>query len=134
MRIIILALLGGATLVTIASAGIKLNSSAAAATATDALKNPSIERFLLQASGNDATCIVEKAEGVGPMAHMVVAAGCDEMLPGLSRLHYWSEAADGTVTLSADGTTPSVVFAQADGVAYESIEPRAPLMSLLESD
>jgi hypothetical protein len=63
-----------------------------------------------------------------------VAQDCDGLLPGLARIRYWHEDADGTVTLSADGKTASVVFGPADCVAYESLKPRTPLMSLIASN
>jgi hypothetical protein len=132
MRYLIFLLASGAALAAIAITGLKINSSASAA--AGALQPSNIERFVMQASGDDKTCLVEKTEGEGPLSHVSVASDCDEMLPGLSGLHYWSESSDGTVTLSADGRTPAVVFAQADGVAYESIEPRMPIMALMESD
>ena len=65
---------------------------------------------------------------------MTVAPTCDQVLPGLSSVQYWQEAADGTVTWSADGKTASVVFGIGDGVAYESIEPRMPLLALIASN
>jgi hypothetical protein len=127
-----LLMIGAAALAAVAATGLRLNSSASAA--ADARADPEVERFLLQASGNDADCIVERLDAPGPVSRVLVAPACDAMLPGLSALHYWREQADGTVMLSADGTTPSVIFAQADGVAYESIEPRTPLMSLISRD
>ena len=49
----------------------------------------------------------------------IVAPDCDSVMPGLSTMRYWRESADGTVTLSADGKTPAVLFGPSDGVAYE---------------
>ena len=95
---------------------------------------PAVEMFQLQASGDVATCLVEKATGPGPLAHVIVAPDCDSVMPGLSTMRYWHENADGTVTLSADGKTPSVLFGPSDGVAYESVEPRTPLMALIASN
>lgn len=132
MRYLILALAGGAALAAVGVTGLKLNSSASAAVGAGQPKN--IERFLMQASGDEKNCVVEKTEGDGPVSRVLVAPDCDEMLPGLSGLSYWSENADGTVTLSADGTKPAVIFAEADGIAYESIQPRMPLISLISQE
>jgi hypothetical protein len=126
------ALLGSTALVAIAIVGLRLNSSASAA--TDTRTNPSVERFRLQASGDEATCVIEKSKGKGRITYVTVAPDCDGLIAGISQARYWIEEPDGTVALSADGRTAAVIFAQADGVAYESIEPRTPLMSLLESD
>lgn len=130
MRIFSMALVAGVALA-IGVVGLKLNSQASAA--VDARQVAGVERFVMQASGDEQTCVVQKT-GAGPLSKVSVAPQCDAMMPGLSGLHYWSENADGTVALSADGHTPAVIFAQADGVAYESIEPRTPLIALISKD
>lgn len=132
MRYLIFVLIGGTALAAVAVIGLRPNSPASAATGAPQPTN--VERFLMQASGGDKTCLVEKTESEGRLSRVSLAPDCDEMLPGLSGLHYWSESSDGTVTLSADGRTPSVVFAQADGIAYESIEPRMPIIALMEGE
>ena len=132
MRCSMLALAGGSICAVAMIAVLKLHSQAQAA--PEALAVPAVEAFRLQASGNAPGCIVEKTAGAGPLKHVMVARACDDVLPGLSRMHYWLEAADGTVTLYEDGKRASVVFALADGVAYESVEPRMPLMSLIASN
>lgn len=131
MRIFSMALVAGVAVV-VGVVGLKLNSQASAA--VDVRQAAGIERFVMQASGDEQTCVVEKTAGAGSLSKVSVAPQCDTMLPGLSGLHYWSENADGTVALSADGGTPAVIFAQADGVAYESIEPRTPLIALISKD
>jgi hypothetical protein len=133
MRFHSIALLAGIGMAAAAVIGLRLNSSASAAPVPE---GPApVERFVLQASGDVPSCSVEKAEGQGPLTHVLVATDCDVVLPGLSKLHYWSEKPDGTVELSADGgRTAAVVFAPSDGVAYESVEPRTPLMSLIDSE
>jgi hypothetical protein len=90
-----------------------------------------VEAFRLQVSGDEVDCTIEKAVGGGPLVGVTVAQDCDGLLPGLSTMRYWRENADGTVTLPADGKTASVVFGPADGVAYEWLKPRTPLMSLI---
>lgn len=132
MRYLILLLAGGAALAAIAATGLKIHSSASAAAGAVPLTN--VERFVMQANGDDKTCLLEKTGSEGALSHISVAPDCDEMLPGLSGLHYWRDSSNGTVALSTDGRTPAVVFAQADGVAYESIEPRLPIIALMESD
>jgi hypothetical protein len=130
MRYSVMALVGGAALGGLAIAGFRLHSQAAAETGAVV----AVETFQLQASGDAATCLVEKAAGPGPLAHVIVAPDCDSVMPGLSTMRYWRESADGTVTLSADGKTALVLFGPSDGVAYESVEPRTPLMALIASN
>lgn len=130
MRYSVVALIGGMVLAMVAVAGFRLQSRPAAEAAPD----PAVEMFQLQASGDAATCLVEKAVGAGALSHVIVAPDCEAVMPGLSKIRYWREQADGTVALSPDGRTPTVVFGLADGVAYESVAPRAPLMALIASN
>ena len=132
MRYSVPALAGGSMFAVVAMAGLKLHSQAQAA--PDAAPAPQMEAFRLQASGDVADCTIAKAIGAGPLVRVSVAQDCDGLLPGLSKMRYWREGADETVTLSTDGKMASVVFGPADGVAYESLEPRTPLMSLIASD
>ena len=128
-----LALASGSICAVAMIAVLKLHAQAQAA--PEALAVPAVEAFRLQASGEAATgCTVEKTAAAGPRNHVIIAQACDDVLPGLSKMRFWLEAADGTVTLSEDGKRASVVFALADGVAYESVEPRMPLMSLIASN
>jgi len=131
MRTLLIALVVGAAFAA-GAAGLKPNSQASAA--VDARQAAGLERFVMQASGGEGTCVVEKAVGAGSLSKVSVAPQCDAMMPGLSGLHYWSEGADGTVALSVDGKAPAIIFAQADGVAYESIEPKTPLIALISGD
>ena len=130
MRYSVMALVGGAALGGVAIAAVRLPSQAVAETSPV----PAVETFQLQANGEQATCRVEKATGPGPVVNVIVAPDCDSVMPGLSTMRYWRESADGTVTLSADGKTQAVLFGPSDGVAYESVEPRTPLMALITSN
>jgi hypothetical protein len=132
MRYSVLALAGGSICAAAIVTGLKLHTQADAA--PKAPTAAAVEAFQLQASGEEASCAIEKVAGAGPLLRVIVAHDCDGLLPGLSKMQYWREDADGTVTLSADGQTASVVFGLADGVAYESLEPRTPLMSLIASN
>jgi hypothetical protein len=132
MRLTSLALIGGAALAAAALVGLRHNSAATAAPAR--IDRPMVEKFVLHSTGEVLSCVVEKAEGQGPLTHVRVAPGCDTVVAGLSKVHYWNEKADGTVELSANGSAPAVIFAPGDGVAYESVEPRTPLMSLMVSE
>jgi len=132
MRYSVLALANGSILAAAAIVGLRLHSHAdAAPRAVDA---PAVEAFQLQANGEAEDCTVEKTAGAGPLSRVTVAPACDQVLPGLSSVQYWQEGADGTVTWSADGTTASVVFGVGDGVAYESVEPRIPVLALIASN
>ena len=116
----------------VAVIGFHLNSTASAA--APVAGDPGVDRFVLQSTGDLPSCLIEKPRGEAPVIRVAIAPECDEILPGLSRAHYWREKPDGTVELSADGTTPVVTFEVGDGVAYESIEPRRPLMAMIEQN
>ena len=115
----------------VAVIGFRLNSTASAAPAAEA---SAVDRFVLQASGDVPPCLIERPKGEAPVLRVEIAPQCDQVLPGLSHAHFWRERDDGAVELSADGLTPTVTFEVGDGVAYESIEPRTPLMTLIEQN
>jgi hypothetical protein len=116
----------------VAVIGFRLNSTASAA--APAASDPGVERFILQATGDLPPCLIEKPRGEAPVIRVELAKECDQILPGLRRAHYWRQMPDGGVELSVDGTTPVVSFEVGDGVAYESIEPRTPLMAMIEQN
>jgi hypothetical protein len=132
MKYSVLALACGSTLAAVVIAVFQLHSEAGAA--PEISVGPTVEAFQLQANGEAVGCMLEKTAGAGPLSRITVAQACDDLLPGLSTMQYWMEDSDGMVKLSADGKTATVVFALADGVAYESVEPRMPLMSLIAAN
>jgi hypothetical protein len=117
---------------TVAVAGFHLNSTASAA--ASATFDPGVETFILQATGNLPSCRIEKPRGEAAVVRVALAPECGEILPGLGQAHYWREKPDGTVELSADGVTPVATFEVGDGVAYESIAPRRPLMAMIQQN
>src|SRR3954468_2985615 len=120
---------------TVAVVGFHMNSTASAASAAAPVHgDPGIETFILQATGDLPSCRIEKPRGAAPVVRVALSAECGELLPGLRQAHYWREKPDGTVELSPDGVTPVVIFEVGDGVAYESIAPRRPLMAMIEQN
>ena len=105
-----------------------LAASAAAPAAVDA----SAETFVLQATGDLPACLISKPLDGAPVAKVQVEPECDRILPGCPMRTAGRRAADGTVVLAANDGLPIVTFEIGDGVAYESIEPRRPLMTLIE--
>lgn len=89
------------------------------------------EIFTLHARGSGESCTVRKSPGDGLIATVSVEPGCDALLPGLSHARYWQEGDDGSIVFSAESHEAIVSFTMADGVAYESFEPRSPLISLI---
>lgn len=116
----------------VAVIGFRLESSASAA--APAAGDAGVERFVLQSTGDLPSCLIDKPRGEAPVIRVELSPECDAILPGLRQAHYWRDKPDGGVELSADGVTPVVSFEVGDGVAYESVEPRRPMMVLIEQN
>ncbi len=81
--------------------------------------------------GADGRCRIEK--GAGPSG-LKLGPGCLNVYPALARAKSWQERSDGSLALTASDGAPVVVFAVSDGLAFESIEPANPLITLSSSD
>lgn len=89
------------------------------------------ERYRLV--GEDTSCTIYRGPLLGDgLNDLVIPAECNEIMPGLSALRFWKEGSDGSVTFSSNGSDAPVLFAVADGVAYESYKPSRPLLSIVE--
>lgn len=89
------------------------------------------ERYRLVGEGTACTIYRGPLLGDG-LNDLVIPAECNELMPGLSALRFWKEGSDGSVTFSSNGSDAPVLFAVADGVAYESYKPSRPLLSIVE--
>lgn len=89
------------------------------------------ETFRLIANGDETSCAVTRHGPVSDgRSELVVEPDCMDIFPAMARAKFWQEAADGSVIFTENGTDPIVTFAVGDGVALESIEPQAPMISL----
>ncbi|RWB23110.1 MAG: hypothetical protein EOQ40_02495 [Mesorhizobium sp.] len=87
--------------------------------------------YRLTANGDEAACAVQRgAELSDGLSLLRVAPNCRKLMPGIERVKFWCEQADGSVAFSENGTDPIVTFSVADGDGYESYAPAAPLLSL----
>ena len=87
--------------------------------------------FRLTANGDEAACAVHRgAEVSAGLSLLSVAPNCRKLLPGIERVKFWREQADGSVAFSENGVDPIVTFGVADGDGYESYAPAAPLLAL----
>jgi len=87
--------------------------------------------YRLVANGDEASCTVKRGAEVSlGLSPLMVAANCRRVLPGIEHTKFWRELDDGTITFSANGANPIVMFAVADGHGYESYAPVLPLLSL----
>ena len=116
-------------------------AAVASRTGNDASEDQPIEvsaedrLYRLTSPDSPADCVVEKGAQSGPgMVALTVPADCDLVMPGLSAAHFWKEAGEGTIAFTLDGGEDVALFSVGDGVAYESIQPRRPLMALALAD
>ncbi|KUM25947.1 hypothetical protein AU467_23355 [Mesorhizobium loti] len=97
-------------------------------TATEAATSSA---YRLTANGDEAACAVQRgAEVSDGLSRLTVAPNCRKLMPGIERVRFWREQADGTVAFSENGTDPIVTFSVADGDGYESYAPATPLLAL----
>jgi len=83
--------------------------------------------------GENASCTIHRGPMLGGgLNDLVIPGECNELMPGLSALRFWKEGSDGSVTFSSNGSDSPVLFAVADGVAYESYKPSRPLLAIIE--
>ncbi|TIQ30283.1 MAG: hypothetical protein E5X48_29140 [Mesorhizobium sp.] len=96
-----------------------------------AVEPVSSSTYRLTANGDEAACAVQRdAEVSDGLSQLSVDAGCSALMPGIERVKFWREQADGTVAFSENGIDPVVTFSVADGDGYESYAPAAPLLAL----
>ena len=91
--------------------------------------------YHLRRGGGSFSCIVKRGAGLSEdLWELRVEPACEEVMPGLAEVRYWRRTDDQTVVFSRDGDDALVTFAPADGVAYETFAPDAPLLSLAITD
>ena len=91
--------------------------------------------YQLTANGDEAACAVRRgAEMSAGLSQLTVSPDCRKLMPGIERVKFWREQADGSVAFSENGTDPIVTFSVADGDGYESYAPANPLLALNSSE
>lgn len=96
-----------------------------------AVETASSSTYRLTANGDEAACAVQRgAPASNGLSRLDVAPDCRKLMPGVERVKFWREQADGSVAFSENGVDPIVTFAVADGDGYESYAPAAPLLAL----
>lgn len=123
-----LALAGVAT---VGMTGFKSLQPVPAADASDQVQTAGLETFELRSSEAATTCAVTRGDtDSGGRAALKVEASCAALLPGVEKAKIWLDNGDGSVAFTENGVDPIITFAVADGVAYESLEPALPVISL----
>lgn len=91
--------------------------------------------YTLTANGDEAACAVRRgAEVSDGLSRLTVSPDCRKLMPGIERVKFWREQADGSVAFSENGIDPIVTFSVADGDGYESYVPANPLLALNSSE
>lgn len=86
--------------------------------------------YQLRVTGREGHCTVVKHDTRERRTELEMSGECAEMMPRLADVRYWQEDDAGGVIFAAADGRPVVEFFAADGVAYESLRPAAPLMAL----
>jgi hypothetical protein len=96
-----------------------------------ALEYPSTVYRIETAESADS-CRIEKGAVVAEgKSFLHVDDDCKSIYPGISDAKFWVEDEDGAVSFTENGVDPIVTFSVADGAAYESFKPHAPMLSLM---
>ena len=91
----------------------------------------SADTFQLRSTGAPGSCAVTRGDQLSNgKADLRVDPSCAAVLPGVEKAKFWVEKDDGSVAFTENGIDPIVTFAVADGVAYESLAPAQPVVSL----
>lgn len=90
--------------------------------------------YTLKGTGAASCLVTRGAEIADGSSDLVVSKTCDALLPGLSKARVWIVGDDGTVAFRTPFEETVARFAFADGVDYESFQPRLPLLTLAEVD
>lgn len=89
------------------------------------------ETYILRSTQATGTCDVVRGDALtGGRSRLSVDPSCASVMPGVEKAKYWVDRDDGSVAFTANGIDPIVTFAVADGVAYESLKPAQPVISL----
>lgn len=116
-------------------AGLNLPGTSDGASISQAVTRSDTTSYDLQLIGGSDVCRIEKREGRdAALANLKLEPGCLTIYPALSRAKSWQELGDGSLALAASNGEPVVVFAVSDGLAFESIEPASPLITLTSAD
>lgn len=96
-----------------------------------AAKSTPSSTYTLTANGDEAACAVRRGDEVSQgLSRLSVSTDCRKLMPGIERVKFWREQADGSVAFSENGVDPIVTFGVADGDGYESYAPASPLLAL----
>jgi len=91
----------------------------------------SVETYKLRSTQAAVTCDVTRGDQLtGGRSRLSVDPSCAALFPGLEKARYWVDKDDGSVAFTANGVDSIVTFGIADGVAYESLQPAQPVISL----
>ena len=101
-----------------------------ATTAAIAPASGQAARFTLVSDETACTLGAEQAPS-GTMRRLALTPDCLAGNPELAAMRFWLDRPDGTVALAGADGRVRVEFALADGAAYESYNPRFPVMTLL---
>lgn len=139
MKIILLAaltagILGSAGIATIEGAGTNFDTAFVVSSTGVPRSAPAPTVFRVWMTGRETACTVSKvAARPDGVTAVRLSPECGQ-LPILSGVGQWRAKGDETVALADGNGRARIEFARADGVAYETFRPNAPLMAMIAVD
>ncbi len=115
-----------------ATAGLYVTSDGASDGASREIATASDGHYSLYRVGGAERCLVERAgDAAQGRFHLVLEPGCGEVDERLALVRFGRDEGDGLLSFLSEDGSSVVEFAVADGIAYESVRPEAPIFQLL---
>lgn len=91
--------------------------------------------FTIANLASSGACLASRGEAVTRRSReFAVDSGCETVWPGLASVRTWTDNEDGTVSLTDQRGEVVLTLGEADGVAFEAIEPQGALITLTRAD
>ena len=113
-------------------AGSNLPHDAAEASSAATNAGESEARYQLVVYGAEPSCAVSAGALIAKAKrNLMLGQACSEINPELTGARYWIERPNGRIAFAEDDGDVVAEFAVADGAAFETFDPDAPMMVLL---
>ncbi|WP_367717994.1 hypothetical protein AB2N04_07325 [Nitratireductor sp. GISD-1A_MAKvit] len=89
--------------------------------------------FILTRIGSEHLCKVRHAPA-DERAELTLGPDCTLLVPDLAEARIWEERADGTVAFVSQSGETIMEFFAGDGLTYESLRPKTPILSMYRPD
>ncbi|PSM17538.1 hypothetical protein [Nitratireductor sp. StC3] len=115
-----------------ATAGLYVTSQRAPDSAAQEVTDAPDGHYSLYRVGGAERCLVERAGAAAQgRFRLVLEPGCGKLDERFAQVRFGRDEGNGLLSFLSEDGTPVVEFAVADGIAYESVRPEAPIFQLL---